>query len=992
MFQRPCNSATQLAGCWYRNTLPSALISIAATLLPVAVSATAPSQATLDKIAKLSVPFVPNAGQWDLRAAFAAQTFAGTLFVTKQGELVYSLPGKPIAVGEQSDSAVGAACREPRSYNDDLTQAASFRAKPLLQRDNHCTERSPGWVLSETLVDGKGHARPMSQSTLKAPAGYRPMEGKVSYGIGNDPSKHADNLNTYERVNLGDMYAGINVQLRATGNNVEKIFTVAPNHDPKQIQIKLAGAEKLEIGAQGELIAHTGNGPVTFTAPIAFQDTASGERHSVTVAYALVGADLAAPVVGSSDATKATPGGRLHTDTYRFALGAYDPTLPLVIDPLLQSTYHGGAGIDRAYAIAIHPASGDVYIAGYSASSDLPSTTNANGGVATGAQSVLAGGEDAFVTRFNAALTQRKQTSYFGGADSDVANAIAIQPATGDVYVAGHTDSADLPARLGGGQPTKSGGRDAFVSRFNEALTSHLQTSYMGGAGTEVASSMLIHPMSGDVYIAGSTTSPDLLRVNPLSGGIGTAAQAAKSSGSDAFIGRFNATLTQHLQSTYFGGTGNDDATALAVHPATGEVYIAGSTSAADLPGTVGGAQQTRNAGFDAYVSRFNAGLTQRVQSTYWGGGGTDAAQAIAIHPMSGDVYIVGYTDSVDLPGVANGAQPSRFTNISNDAFVSRFNAALTQHLQSSYLGGSADDIGNALAIHPVTGQVYVSGYTDSTDLPSASGGAQSTKSVGASLDGFVTRFDATLTRRFQSSYLGGTSFDYPYALAIHPASGQIYLTGYTGSTSFPGSSGGAQPIHTAAGSSDAFVSRFSMELANGDDLPDPFAFAPNLNVPVSSIQTSNSAQILGISGNVPISLLGGNFAQYCVSSSAGCACDALSYRQNASTITNGLHVCVRQVAPANTPAQSKATLIVGGGWANFLVGTGTEITSCNLDIDGSGGAPNAVSDGLMLVRAMLGFTGTAVTDGAISGSPPRNTWALIRQYLNDNCGTNFAP
>ncbi len=70
----------------------------------------------------------------------------------------------------------------------------------------------------------------------------------MSFGIGNDTSKHADNLLTYERVNLGDMYPGINVQFRATGNNVEKIFTVAPKHDPQQIQIKLAGAEKLEIG------------------------------------------------------------------------------------------------------------------------------------------------------------------------------------------------------------------------------------------------------------------------------------------------------------------------------------------------------------------------------------------------------------------------------------------------------------------------------------------------------------------------------------------------------------------------------------------------------------------------------------------------------------------------------------------------------------------------------------------------------------------------
>ena len=333
----------------------SALCLTLAAGLVSAAQAAAPDPATLKKIAALSVPFVPNAGQWDARAAFAAQTFAGTLFVTKQGELVYNLPGKPEAPPIDANEAVGAACRDlgaggPSGRGRPVLSASKW---PLLHTEGaapHCAARTPGWVLSETLVDATGQPRSMNQSTLKAPAGYRPMEGKVSFGIGNNPSKHADNLNTYERVNLGDMYPGINVQLRATGNNVEKIFTVAPKHDPKQIQIRIKGAEKLQLGAQGELIAHTGNGPVTFTAPIAFQEAATGERISVAVGYALDAA----------------------VQRYGFTLGRYDATLPLVIDPLLQSTYLGGTGIDVAQALAIHPATGEVYIAGYTDSTDLP--------------------------------------------------------------------------------------------------------------------------------------------------------------------------------------------------------------------------------------------------------------------------------------------------------------------------------------------------------------------------------------------------------------------------------------------------------------------------------------------------------------------------------------------------------------------------------------------------------------------------------------------
>lgn len=154
----------------------------------------------------------------------------------------------------------------------------------------------------------------------------------------------------------------------------------------------------------------------------------------------------------------------------------------------------------------------------------------------------------------------------------------------------------------------------------------------------------------------------------------------------------------------------------------------------------------------------------------------------------------------------------------------------------------------------------------------------------------------------------------------------------------------------------------------------------------------SNAAQITGVRGNVPVPITGGNFTEFCVSRGAGCACDVQPFGNAPATLNNNQYVCVRQVAPAFTPGLNRATLVAGGGWADFIVSTGTQISNCNLDIDGSGGAPNPLADGLMLVRAMLGFTGTAVTNGAISGTPPRNTWALIRDYLNTNCGTNFGP
>ncbi len=362
----------------------------------------APSLASAQqKRASMSIPFVPNGGQWDSRAAFAAQTFAGTLFVTTEGQLVYSLPGR----------VVGA----------DFAALPRGGGKPSDAKSSPTT-RTPGWALTETLVDARGQARLMTQSSLKDPAGDRPMDGKVSYAT----AQNTGSLNTYERVNLGEMYPGINVQLRAAhsnaGNNVEKIFTVAPQHDPKQIRIKLAGAEKLEINGKGELIAHTGNGPVAFTAPIAFQEIDQGERVMVDVAYQLVGTDAAAlphPVGADAAAlsgarpsdAKSSPTDR--ATTYTFTLGAYDTTRPLVIDPLLASTYLGGTGEEQINAIAVHPHSGQVYVAGETESQSFPQAAYVTGAV--GSELCIATQPGVCVTPYVGCASPCFSTGWFPG-------------------------------------------------------------------------------------------------------------------------------------------------------------------------------------------------------------------------------------------------------------------------------------------------------------------------------------------------------------------------------------------------------------------------------------------------------------------------------------------------------------------------------------------------------------------------------------------------
>jgi hypothetical protein len=412
--------------------------------------------------------------------------------------------------------------------------------------------------------------------------------------------------------------------------------------------------------------------------------------------------------------------------------GAFVARLSSDLTQILQSTYLGGSG-DEARAIAIHPTTGEVYVAGLTKSGRFPKTTG-------GAQEYYRGGFfDAFVARLNSDLTQILQSTYLGGGEGDIANALAIHPTTGEIYVAGWTTSPGFPGTDGGAQRSISSYHipDAFVARLNKELTRILQSTYLGGSGRDWAKALAIHPITGEVYVAGETESSNFP-------GTTVGAQEAHGGGDyDVFVARLNSNLTRLVQSTYLGGNGNDQANALAIHPITGEVYVAGETESSNFPGTNGGAQAIHGGGRkDAFVARLNQGLTRILQSTYLGGSDYDLVHAIVIYPKTGEIYVAGGTHSADFPNTTDGAQ--RSSGGDSDAFVARLNQGLTRILQSTYLGGSDEDVALTIAIHPKTGDVYVAGKTKSTNFPKTAGGTQVDKR--GSTDAFIARLSADLS------------------------------------------------------------------------------------------------------------------------------------------------------------------------------------------------------------------------------------------------------
>ena len=637
-----------------------------------------------------------------------------------------------------------------------------------------------------------------------------------------------------------------------------------------------------------------------------------------------------------------------------------------MIDPLLASTYLGGTGYDQVNAIAAHPHSGQVYVAGTTNSPGFPQT-------ASGAQT-SATGTSCVVSRYSADLQQLLQSTYFGNGDVRC-NAIAFHPGSGAVYVAGQvagTSTFPAGSTTNALQPTHAGAGDAnaqdgFVAQLSADLRTLTKATFFGGAGLgEEINAIAVHPHTGFVHVVGSTSSAALP---------GTLVGPQTSFGGlfDAFAARLPADLsgpaTTTTRYTFIGGTNTEIGNALAIDPRSGDIFVAGLTGGGlPAPMLAGAAQAVIGSAQGAFVARLKQDLSAVVRATYLGGSGGDSALSVAVHPVTGEVLVAGSTFSIDLPQRAGGAQSTFGGGL--DGFVSRLSPDLTAILQSTYLGGTGNDCVYAcqIGIHPQSGEIFVLGDT-SGGLPAGvvADGYQSTYG-GGSYDNFVVRLNAALTARRAGTYLGGSGYDAPFTLAVAPDSSTVYLTGFNSGGGFP--TVNAQQ-GTFAGGGDGFVSRLSTDLTAVNRIPNPFSFIHQSNVPPNSVRTSNEVR-LTITPTPPnnqqtayvTNAVGSEFCiatqpGVCVTPNVGCAspCFSTGWFSGSWDFLSGDYIAVRHTS-ANPGGTAETTLIISGSAYPFRSSTGNANIACNLDISGDN-TLSAPLEGLILVRAMLGLAQT---------------------------------
>ncbi len=601
--------------------------------------------------------------------------------------------------------------------------------------------------------------------------GLDELPGKSHYFTGADPRKWRTGVRHYARVRYQNVYPGVNLVYYGNQRQLEYDFIVAPGADPQTIRLEFNGAEQLALDAEGELVLRTAGGELRQHKPIVYQETGSG-RELIEGRYVI------------------------HTDKeVGFALGAYDASRPLVIDPVFAySSYLGGSGSDLVNAVAAD-AAGNLYVTGQTASTNFPGVSPA--------QQAYGGATDVFVTKLNAAGTAMIYSTYIGGAAFDSGGAIAVD-AAGAVYLTGQTSSNNFPTVNPLPQSSGANG-DAFVTKLKADGSALIYSTYLGGNQVDIGRAIALDA-DGNAYVTGGTGSTNF----PTTPGALRAAFSGPAGSLDFFYAKLNAAGSSLVYSTYLGGAGFEEGRAIGVD-ASG-VYLLGTTSSTNWPVTAGAAQGTYGGGaFDAVVAKFNAAGTALVYSTYLGGNGDDRGRGLAID-AAGQVYATGFTGSTNFP-TANPLQPAFGGGVCGaapctDAFIAKLNAAGTAFLYSTYLGGAGNEQGLGIALDS-SRNAFVTGITQSANFPTAN---PLQPALSGASDAFVAKLDAAGATLVYSTYYGGTGADAGLGIAVD-AAGNAYAAGQTASMNLPT----ANPIQPAngGGALDAFIAKLGADARN---------------------------------------------------------------------------------------------------------------------------------------------------------------------------------
>ena len=560
------------------------------------------------------------------------------------------------------------------------------------------------------------------------------------------------NVSKYKRIVIKDIYPQIDFILYPNlHNTIQYDFIVKPGGNPDIISLSFSGCSDIHLSESGSLQLLTPFGTIEQGAPRTYQDKEIASSFIVntdnTVSFKVdsydhhqslridpptrmwgtyfggagadIGSDLAIDQAGNIFIC-----GQTNSAWGIATNGSYQTNLSANTDGFiakfnntgvrLWSTYYGGTGDEIAQAIAIDNAL-NVYICG---------TTNSAASIATAGapQTVLGGNNDAFLVKFTNNGT-RTWGTYLGGSGEDKGLTIKTD-ASGNIAIAGLTNSANGIATAGALQSNLGGGYDGFLAKYASAgqLT---WCTYYGGTSDDKSTGIAIDA-SGKILLRGDAISAN---------GIATAGsyQPNNLGGSDSYIAKFDASGTRDW-ATYYGGTSDDYGSAIHLD-VQGSILIIGHTNSFNSISSSGSYQQGLQGSFDGYLAKFDAN-GNRAWGTYYGGSNNELCTGLATDSY-GNIVITGTTNSISAIASIDGYQQS--LSGEDDGFMAKFNASGSR-IWGSYYGGIKTDNCNRVAFD-ASNELYVCGTSNSNSDITTNGSYQATSN--GLQEAFLVRFMA---------------------------------------------------------------------------------------------------------------------------------------------------------------------------------------------------------------------------------------------------------
>jgi hypothetical protein len=711
--------------------------------------AIAQSSAAYGKSAAVPLSFAANQGQTGAGAKFLSRGKGYTAFLTAGGMVLSLRPSEPAPAPPASNRAAASNSQPP--------------ANTVLQFNLLGAAQNPVIV------------------------GEEPLRGKINYFIGRDPTKWHTNIPTYARVRYKNVYPGIDLVYYGSNQQLEYDFAISPGANPGLIQFEITGASQVDMDASGNLVLQTNVGQIHFQSPVVYQES-NGSRVPVAGAYVM------------NDPTHIS-----------FRVAQYDSSKPLVIDPVLvYSTYLGGSGDEQPAGIAVD-ASGNVYIAGYTDSTDFPLATLGT---------LPSGQPHVFVAKLDPTGANLIYADYIGGDSQDYAYALGLDSAD-DVYVTGSTASSDFPL-VNPYQGTYPGSFNGFLTQVSADGSSLLYSTYLGGNGSDQPASIAIDSL-GEVVVAGNTTSTNFPVANAYQATM--SANQGGVFGNYGFVTKFSPNGSSLVYSTYLGGNSNvalncggtscwpspfNGVYGVAVD-SNGNAYAAGSTNTYNFPATQAAylaTNSTQQNGVVGFVSKFSTSGALDYSTYFYESSGLLTNLAAIAVDSTGSAYVTG-------AAVSDGTFPITSTSICDPSvygwacsysFVTKFDPTGSTLSYSTFLGPNNYASPAAIALD-ANNDAYVVASTSSSSFAIVNG----IEAYPNGNDLLLVEIDPVAGTELFATYLGGSGDDYSSGITLD-AAGNIYVAGSTDSTDFPVTPGAFQTV--LGGGADAFLLKIAANAA----------------------------------------------------------------------------------------------------------------------------------------------------------------------------------